>query len=126
VALVVDDEPAIRKLLARLLERRGFDVLEAETGEAALDLAARGSLQLVVCDVRMPGMSGPELYRALASGTDAGPRPFIFITGDRTGVAADDAGLAEVPVLVKPFTAADLDAVLESLIPNPSSGIPHP
>jgi PAS domain S-box-containing protein len=117
LALVVDDEPAIRKLVARLLERRGFDVLEAETGEAALDLAEKFPVQLVLCDVRMPGMSGPELYRALASGADAGPRPFIFITGDRAAVGTD--GMADVPVLAKPFTAADLDAALESLIPNP-------
>lgn len=116
VAMVVDDEPPIRTLLVRLLERRGFDVREAETGEAALDLASREPLSLVLCDVRMPGMSGPDLYRALAAHPE-GPRQFVFITGDRASVA-DDPSVAGVPVLTKPFTAADLDEVLESLIPH--------
>jgi PAS domain S-box-containing protein len=117
LALVVDDEPSIRTLLVRLLERRGFDVLEAETGEEALERAAETNVQLVLCDVRMPGMSGPDLYRALANGSER--RAFVFITGDRGSVTDDDTGLSGVPVLVKPFSAADLDGVLESLIPNP-------
>jgi CheY-like chemotaxis protein len=118
VALVVDDEPPIRKLLTRLLQRRGFDVLEADTGEAALGLAARGPLRLVLCDVRMPGMSGVELYHALSQSRDDDQRHFVFITGDLASVTTEDPGLDGVAVLAKPFTAADLDALLDRLNPG--------
>ena len=107
LALVVDDEMAIRKLLSRLLERRGFEVIEAETGAAALAAAKGAALSIVLCDVRMPGMSGTELYRELAARSPRLSRAFVFITGDRATVEIESA-----PVLAKPFAAAELDAVL--------------
>jgi PAS domain S-box-containing protein len=110
-ALVVDDEAAIRKLLVRLLERRGFEVIEAETGTAALDAAGGSSLSVVLCDIRMPGMSGIELYRRMSSMDPEIGRSFVFITGDKSSVDVDD-DIRDVPVLAKPFTAADLQAVL--------------
>ena len=111
LALVVDDEPAIRKLLVRMLERRGYAAVEADTGDAALAIAGRQAPHLVLCEVRMPGMSGIDLYRALA-GHHRGRGAFIFITGDRASVSPEEGGTAGVPVLVKPFNAADLDAAL--------------
>jgi CheY-like chemotaxis protein len=110
----VDDEAPIRRLLGRLLERRGFEVIEAETGEAALEAAGRQPLALVLCDVRMPGMSGVDLYHALAREGDSGARQFVFITGDRGSVTDAEHGLRDVPVLAKPFTSADLDALIAS------------
>jgi PAS domain S-box-containing protein len=120
VALVVDDERPIRRLLVRLLERRGYQVLEAETGAAALALACRVSPGLVLCDVRMPGMTGPELYQALAQ-AECVPERFVFITGDRAALRSSEPAVADVPVLAKPFTAADLDAVLTLTPSRPSS-----
>lgn len=63
--LVVDDEPQLRGLLARALKEAGFDVVEAEDGDAALRAAAAcdGTLRIVVTDVSMPVMSGPEFAR---------------------------------------------------------------
>jgi PAS domain S-box-containing protein len=114
-ALVVDDEEPIRKLLARLLERRGFIVGEAETGEAAMVRAQELQPRVVLCDVRMPGMSGFELYQRLNSATRDSARRFIFITGDTSSVDHLRDKLADVAVLAKPFTAADLDAALQRL-----------
>jgi two-component system NtrC family sensor kinase len=111
-ALIVDDEMPIRRLLARLLSRRGFEVSEAGSGEAALAIAADGPLSVVLCDVRMPGMNGTDLYRELVAKDPALARSFVFITGDKSSVDIGDA-LRDVPVLEKPFTAADLNAVLE-------------
>jgi len=99
-------------LLARLLTRRGFEVAEAGSGEAALAIAGGGALSVVLCDVRMPGMNGTELYRELIEKDPALARSFVFITGDKSLVDIGDA-LRDVPVLEKPFTAADLNAVLE-------------
>jgi FixJ family two-component response regulator len=71
-----------------------------------------GDRQLVRCNLRMPGMSGTNLYRELIAKDPALARRFVFITGDKSSVVIEDA-LRDVPVLEKPFTAADLNAVLE-------------
>jgi two-component system cell cycle sensor histidine kinase/response regulator CckA len=113
-ALVVDDESAIRKLLARLLERRGFEVCEAHSGEAALAIAESASVSLVLCDVILPGMSGSHLYRELTIRDPKIARSFVFITGDRSKVHIDE-DVKGLPVLEKPFTAADLNAVLAQI-----------
>lgn len=113
-ALVVDDESAIRKLLARLLERRGFEVCEAHSGEAALAIAESAPVSLVLCDVSLPGMSGSHLYRELTIRDPKIARSFVFITGDRSKVHVDE-DVKDLPVLEKPFTAADLNAVLAQI-----------
>ena len=109
--LIVDDEAPIRKLLARLLERRGFEVAEAETAGQALELVNGRGTALVLCDVHMPGSTGKELYRALVERHPEIAGRFVFITGDRTAIELDDT-LRGVPVLNKPFTGADLQALL--------------
>ncbi|UCV09098.1 response regulator [Dechloromonas denitrificans] len=59
-ALVVDDHPINRLLACALLKKLGWTAHEAETGEAALILAARQTFQLVLLDISMPGLSGEE------------------------------------------------------------------
>lgn len=61
--LVVDDDPAQRQLLAGFLQRHGCPVRTAESGDAALESLATHAIALMICDVRMPGMSGMELLR---------------------------------------------------------------
>ncbi len=112
--LVVDDEAPIRRLLVRLLERRGFDVEEAETGERALELAGGNPLALVLCDVHLPGVAGKEIYRTLVERHPELARAFVFITGDSSSIELD-ATLHDVPVLSKPFTGADLQTVLAAV-----------
>jgi CheY-like chemotaxis protein len=106
----VDDEVPIRRLLRRLLERRGFQVFEAESGDEAARIAQAQPLSLVLCDVRMPGLAGPDFYRAVAARNPAVSDRFIFVTGDPS--LSEHADLATVPLLAKPFTASDLDAIL--------------
>ena len=113
-ALIVDDEVPIRRLLARLLSRRGFDVREAASGEAALAIIRDEEVSVVLCDVRMPGMNGTDFYRELAALDPPLARTFVFITGDKSSVDLDDA-CRDVPLLEKPFTAADLAVVLERI-----------
>jgi PAS domain S-box-containing protein len=113
-ALIVDDEVPIRRLLARLLWRRGFDVREAASGEAALAIVRDETVSVVLCDVRMPGMNGTEFYRELTTLDPALARAFVFITGDKSLVALDGP-CRDVPLLEKPFTAADLAVVLERI-----------
>ena len=119
--LIVDDEPPIRQLLTRLLERRGFEVHEAETGEQALDHASARRYGLVICDVRMPGIGGLELYRQLVAKDSELGRRFVFITGDTGSLGSSSIDTADASVLAKPFTAADLDAVLSRIVSRETS-----
>jgi DNA-binding response OmpR family regulator len=65
--LVADDEPHIREVVRAYLEREGYEVLEAEDGETALEHGRNGELDLLVLDVMLPGRSGFDVLRALRS-----------------------------------------------------------
>jgi EAL domain-containing protein (putative c-di-GMP-specific phosphodiesterase class I)/DNA-binding response OmpR family regulator len=79
--LVVDDDDTIRALVAFALRRAGFTVLEAPGGEASLALVAAETVDLVVLDMTMPGMSGTDVVRALRSGSDTATLPILLMTG---------------------------------------------
>ena len=116
-ALVVDDEPDIAETISELLEREGFEVTVASDGAAALMALDRGEYDIVLSDLRMPGVSGPEMYQRLAE-----VRPHLlprigFVTGDTLG-SSMDAFLRESgrPVLEKPFTRAGVRCLVQALI----------
>jgi PAS domain S-box-containing protein len=118
--LVVDDEAPIRRALRRYFERRGWVVDEAEDGTDAFAMLgapeAATRFDVVLCDLKMPGMSGPELYERLRTVAPSMLKRIIFVTGDVTGESA--AGfLRDVPgpVLEKPFELAAVGAVAEAL-----------
>lgn len=124
--LLAEDEAAVRKLAQGLLERRGFRVLVAESGEQALAVASAhsGPIDLLLSDVVMPGMSGPDLARRLIAER---PRTRVLFMSGYTddslgyhGVLADG-----VAFLQKPFTVAGLVAkVIEVLdAPDPARGL---
>jgi DNA-binding response OmpR family regulator len=75
--LIVDDEPMVRDVLARYLEREGFDVQTAEDGQAALDLAANTPPDLVVLDVMLPRVDGMEVLRRIREQRDV---PVVLLT----------------------------------------------
>jgi PAS domain S-box-containing protein len=121
-ALVVDDDAAIRKLIVKLLERRGFATAEADTGDAAIVIAMEQHPSVVVCDAGVPGMTGVELYRELSLREGPNATRFVFIASEKTQ-AMNDVALAGVPILVKPFTASDLEAALaEAGVTAPRAG----
>lgn len=64
--LVVDDQEIVRLQLKRILKRAGFAVLEAADGAATLDLLASEPVDLILSDIRMPGMTGVDLVKAIA------------------------------------------------------------
>jgi CheY-like chemotaxis protein len=68
--LVVDDMVETRRLMRRLLERGGFRVIEAASGEEALRSIASGRPELVVLDLRLPGISGFDVARAVRASSD--------------------------------------------------------
>ena len=115
--LVVDDEEPIRRLLARLLAKRGYEVAEATTVDEAVALVQTFKPGLLICDVRMPDGGGVVLHRRLREAYPEIVRRFIFITGDLEAMQPAAPELVDVAVLAKPFTAADLDALLAQMAP---------
>lgn len=79
--LVVDDDDAIRGLVATGLRRAGFEVVETSSGQAALDAIRNGTISLVVLDLRMPVMSGIEVVETLRSRSETATLPVLLMTG---------------------------------------------
>jgi CheY-like chemotaxis protein len=106
--LVVDDEPAVRTLMRRTLERRGFSVLTAGDGVEALEVfgSQRERIVLVVLDLTMPKLSGHEaLERLLAMQPGL---PTILTSGYTQEDISKRLTLQQTSFLQKPFTPADL------------------
>ncbi len=105
--LVVDDEPGIRDVVTKILTRAGYEVLVAADGHSALELAGRhpGRIDLLLTDVTMPGMSGPELARTL---TIARPAIRVMFMSGYAESPAGKGGEPEGPVVLKPFNRTEL------------------
>jgi two-component system sensor histidine kinase RpfC len=113
--LVVDDNPALRSVLRRYLERRGHRVTEATDGDDALRVVGHGDpFDRLIVDIQMPGRSGPELYGSLANVAPELCARTLFMTGDLLE-ANTERFLAESgrPAIAKPFDLADLARKLE-------------
>ena len=115
--LVVDDEPSVRILIRRVLERAGFFPHLCEDAETALAHVAEHPVDLVLVDQNLPQMSGRELVRRLRAGRQH--LPVVMMTG-----APETAGLDEdIEVLGKPFSLALLqETVRRALAARP--GLP--
>ena len=107
--LVVDDEASIRALTREILNASGYDTMTAGSGEEALRLLERQPLDLIVADVRMPGMDGVELYARIGERWPAMQRRMLFITGDMAGERTVQLlQESHVPYLEKPFQMGEL------------------
>ena len=111
-ALVIEDEAPIRALLKRMLANRAYDVTEARSYAEVKSASALRPFDLVLCDVRLPDASGTDCLQYLRQAHPGIERRFVFMTGDFTALDAAGADVAVLPVLSKPFTAADLDRVV--------------
>jgi len=114
--MVVDDEKAVRQVVRRTLQRLGHRVLEADSGKAALAAVAahEGSLDMVLTDVMMPGMSGRELAAQLA---DAYPMlRVIFMSGyAELEVHPDGTSTSRNAFLQKPFSVAEIESTVRQI-----------
>jgi CheY-like chemotaxis protein len=109
--LVVEDEAAVRAVAVRALTSAGYRVLSADGGKAALEVLSRatGPIHLLLTDVVMPGMSGPELARALQERLPS--LRVLFMSGYATDTIGPRAGLElGDALLTKPFTPSALVA----------------
>ena len=116
--LVVDDQEDLRRTVARVLERQGYQVLLASDGEEALELfcTTEVDIDLVLADLIMPRMGGLALYEAIRE--KHGSVPFVLTSGGAgvgEGVAGRE-GVADLPMIAKPWTVDELlDGVATAL-----------
>ena len=79
--LIVDDEEAVRRLIAELVEREGYDVLHANSAESAMATASRYRIDAFLLDLDMPGTSGITLCRLIRGIKEYEAVPIVFVTG---------------------------------------------
>jgi len=107
VVLIVEDEPQVRQLTKRILERQGYTVLVAETSDDALTLLnEQKPIDLLLTDVVMPGLSGLQLAAeavAIAPGIRV-----LYMSGYPQGIWEQGGMDKDLPLLEKPFSAVEL------------------
>ena len=111
--LVIDDDDAVRQSTERMLRAAGFSVQTASTGEEGLDLAKDGAFDVILSDMRMPGLSGLEVLRMLRNREI--DSAFLIMTGFGTVETAVEAmKLGAVDFVQKPFFRDELLARIRS------------
>ena len=109
--LVVDDEPAVRALVAASLDGAGYEVETCEDGPSALQSAFESPPRLILLDVAMPGMNGADILRRLRSEPATSGVPVVMLTG-----LEPPPGVHPDGILRKPFAPNDVrETVLEWL-----------
>jgi signal transduction histidine kinase len=114
--LVIDDEPALGRALAEELGR-AHQVTVAGSAEVAWAMLGERRFDVVLCDLRMPGMNGEELYARVLEKNPAQARGFVFMTGVAFGAEVERFLAASGrPMLEKPFPASAAIAAIERVI----------
>ena len=112
--LLVDDEERYREVLARVLTKAGYEVVEASDGIEALSLLEKSKIDLVLSDILMPGLNGYALVARLRA---KWPRmPVILTTGFLSQDAAKNMMNGSVEFIPKPIDIAVLIAMIERLL----------
>lgn len=113
--LIADDEPDIRRIVHILLSNKGYDVIEAANGAAAVEaVKAHPQLDLVILDIMMPQLSGIDAAQSIRALSAA---PILFLTArtqERDRQSAYDAGGDDY--LAKPFSGGELTRKVDSLL----------
>lgn len=114
--LIVEDDPAVRRLAVRVLKQAGYHVLEAENGADALRVAREHAnpIQLLVTDVVMPEMSGPQLGHELVANYPG--LKVLYVSGYTEAVLTEEAFTTDSAFLEKPFLPRALLAKIRELI----------
>lgn len=117
--LVVDDEVDVLEMIEVGLGLDGYEVILAESGEKAVEVAASHPVDLVISDLRMPGMNGVETISRLRQLAPA--VPVIVVTGYVAPGALDDCiALGGVNLLRKPFRFKNLTRAVQSALTPPA------
>jgi DNA-binding NtrC family response regulator len=112
--LIVDDEPGMRRLLARCIDGLGHEILEAESADAALEVMARKAAAMVFCDIQMPGRDG--LWLAAELRKRYGTTAIVLATSVSTVPPRISMQNGVLAYIVKPFSRQTvIDALQRAL-----------
>lgn len=115
--LVVDDETDIVEILTYNLEKENFIVYKAYSGEECIESAIKNNPEMIILDIRMPGMTGIEACRTLRMNSNFQTTPILFLTADSdeyTSMNAIDAGGSHF--VTKPIKPSILVSIIKELI----------
>lgn len=112
IVVLAEDDDAVRKMMRRLLEHWGYQVVEAVDGlDAKIACEAMPVIDLVVVDMQMPRLTGPGLVEALEA---RGQSPRVLVC------SGAGAGIEGLPFLSKPFSPQDLRVAVEKVLLGPT------
>ncbi len=115
--LIIDDESSVRKILSRVLRRNGYQVDTVADGKTGLCCLSDKSYDLILCDIRMPELDGPDFYDQVQDRYPHLAQKIIFMTGDTlspsTRLFLDDVN---PPYLNKPFELCDLEYIVQKTL----------
>ncbi len=115
VILVVDDEEGLREGLSRLLEGEGYAIVAAETGEEALQILKQSHIDLVLTDMRMPGMSGIDLLKKIRE--SYGELGVIILTGyGQIESYIEAMNFGAIEYVSKPFKVNELKFIVNKVL----------
>jgi len=120
--LVVDDEPQIRRVMRTTLSSNGYAVIEAKSGEEALEMMRKERPELVLLDVNMPGLSGLDTCREIRDHSDVAIIMLTVRDTEHDKVLALDAGADDY--VVKPFSIEELLARIRAALRRTTSAEP--
>jgi DNA-binding NtrC family response regulator len=120
--LVVDDEAAVRRFAVRVLQRDGYDVLEAADGHEALEMlrARQVTVDLIVSDIVMPRINGVELMQAVSESHPG--VPVVLMSGYATAALSELGIATPCSILPKPFPAERLLAEVHRCVRSRGGG----
>ena len=115
--LVVEDEPTVARLIADVLEDEGMRVTVLLDGREALECANRETYELVICDMKMPGLDGQHFYKSLERAGNPLRERFLFVTGDIIGMQTREfLERHRLPHVAKPFRVEELTEKVHAVL----------
>jgi two-component system response regulator (stage 0 sporulation protein F) len=117
VILIVDDEEGLREGLSKLLESEGYVALSAESGEQALEILQRSHIDLVLTDMRMPGMDGIELLKKIR---ERHPNVGVIILTGYGQIESyiEAMNFGAIEYVSKPFKVNELKFIVNKVLNN--------
>lgn len=115
--LITDDEPHMRRLLEFSIRRTGHNILQADSGEAALSIIETQSVDLLLIDFGLTGITGLDTIRTIRQQTESEDLPVVLITarGD-TGIRTEAEASNVTAFITKPFSPIELSALVQKIL----------
>jgi DNA-binding response OmpR family regulator len=124
--LVAEDDPLLRHLVCEVFRRRGFSVVETESGEEALDAVEKEMPDLLILDLNLPGISGLEVSQTIHERHPSDSSPVILLSGAITEPKGADPETGVSAYLPKTIRSLELVAKARALLEESAGGPPSP